>query len=1834
MTHPPERSPAHAVLLSATDADQLAAVARLLREHVATRDPAVAEVAYTTQVGRIPLRHRAAVRCATAAELLSGLDAVASGGAAPGVAQGVASGSARATASEEWDAAVEWVGGAAVDWRALWPARPRRVALPGYPFRRETSPRGGAVPVSPDLLDRLVALYAEVSGVPAERVDAHARLTDLGLSSFVITRLNARLEAELGVRSRTLFFEHATLAEVAAALTAKSTVEPAPVVARAGSGAIAVIGIAGRYPGSPDLDAFWDNLVHGRDCVTPLPADRARPSWPVELMEGGYLASVDRFDPLLFGITPRDAALMDPQERQFLEVTWEALESAGYTRARLRERHASSVGVYAGAMWNEYPLFGAESTALGSPQDSGATLGGVANRVSYFYDLRGPSLTVDTMCSSALVALDLAVGALRRGEVEVAISGAVSLSLHPNKFRQQQRMSLTATDHRSHSFGKGGDGFAPAEGVGVVVLKPLERALADGDPVHAVVRGTAVVHAGRTNGFLVPSPAAQAEVVGRALRAAGTDPAEVGYVEAHGAGTALGDPVEVDGLTRAFGDRPAGSVPIGSVKSTIGHAEAAAGLAGLTKVVLQLRHGTLAPSLHAEELNPDIDWASVPFRVQRAAAHWSGPRVAGISSFGAGGTIAHAVVAAAPERAAVAAPAGPQVVVLSAYDADRLDELVGRLRAFLGEERGPDPARLLAVVRAIAAGEAVDAGRAAELLAGSGPALADLAFTLQVGREPLRQRLAVVVSDLAELRECLADYRNDPRVLLGRAPGAVDPTAVPSEGAGPQELAAHWVAGGVVDWERRHEPGRSIVPLPAYPFARVRCWVPEPAQLTHATQPVQPAATAEVPLLGKEWVPEPAPVAPAPLGRVLCLGGDAGMVADLGGTPVRDEVGLRAALAGGAPVSGVVDLPGNVPWQARVAVLRALVRERPRDALRIVHVAGADVRTAAAVRVLAAEHTRVTATVLDTDACSADQVRAEWAVADAVGEVRYRAGVRYRPRLVAVDAPWVPLGCDPAGAYLVTGGTRGTGAVVARHLVDRGARVVALVGVRESTAVADELGARGVRVLRHAGGFAGVEAFLDEVRAVAPLRGVVHCAGIGSRGGPAFAHGDPADLDAVLAPKLDGLERLAAATADDRLAFFLVFSSVCASVPALAAGVGDYAVANLAADAVVRGLVASGRAEFRSVDWPQWAESGSTSGLPNPCAPVGIAPLTDAAGLRVVDRVLALPTGTVVLPCPPLAGPVDPAALITTAPRETGDAAPVEPRQQAGGWLVELFSEALGIPVPDLDPTAEFGDLGVDSVLLGELLLRVESRLGRAVDPSAMIVHPTLERLAAHLGVDLAAAPAPAPAPAPVPVPAPVPAALTAPAPSPVPAPQGHIAIIGMACRFPGADTPAQFWDNLLAGRDSVGEVPASRWDASRWWSPTPELGRSISRWGGFVDGVEWFDPAAFDLTEDEARCLDPAIRLLLEGTAECVAEAGYTPAELRGRRVAVVAGARLSDYGRRVPVRTDVLRSDQNFIAARVAHQFDLRGPNLVVDSACSSSLVAVQVACRSLLAGESELAVVGGVEVLVDPETYVDLSAARALSPTGRCRVFDSSADGFVPGEGCGVLLLKPLAAALRDGDRVHAVIESVAVNNDGRTMGVTTPNPAAQADVVRQALAMAGRDPAEVGLLEAHGTGTLIGDPIELRGLTEVFGGVPGPVRLGSVKSNVGHLLSAAGMAGVVKVALSLAHGRIPPTLHCDRPNPRFDFASSPLTPVTSVLDWPAGPRVAGVSSFGLGGTNAHLVASAPPPSTPTRVPLPRPRFDRRRLWLDHPDERPTTQGEPLVASLLALDLTTRD
>ncbi|GAB4131472.1 MAG: polyketide synthase [Cyanobacteria bacterium J069] len=438
------------------------------------------------------------------------------------------------------------------------------------------------------------------------------------------------------------------------------------------------------------------------------------------------------------------------------------------------------------------------------------------------------------------------------------------------------------------------------------------------------------------------------------------------------------------------------------------------------------------------------------------------------------------------------------------------------------------------------------------------------------------------------------------------------------------------------------------------------------------------------------------------------------------------------------------------------------------------------------------------------------------------------------------------------------------------------------------------------------------------------------------------------------------------------------------------------------------------------------------------------------------------------------------------------------------------------------------------------------------------------------------------------------------------------IAIVGMGCRFPGADTLDDFWTLLHAGKDAITEIPGDRWNLDQYYSPDPSApGKMYTRHGGFVPHLHDFDAAFFRIAPREAASLDPQQRLLLEVSWEALEQAGIAPHSLMGQAVGVFVGICGIDYWHQLlqqdPSSIDAYLTTGNThstASGRLSYLLGSTGPSLSIDAACASSLVAVHLACQSLRQRECDLAIVGGVNRILSPEMMVNFCKAKMLSATGRCHSFDASADGFVRSEGCGVVVLKRLDDALGDRDSVTAVILGSATNHDGRSSGLTVPNGLAQQAVIRQALRQSRLEPQQISYLEAHGTGTVLGDSIELEALGQVFGDAgtdlanrPDPLWIGSVKPNIGHLEAASGIAGLIKVALSLQHQTLPPHPHLHQPNPQINWDKLPLKVPTVPTAWAAPRRIAGVNAFGFSGANAHVVlAEAPPPSPVALVPFP--------------------------------------
>jgi acyl transferase domain-containing protein/aryl carrier-like protein len=1847
--------------------------------------------------------------------------------------------------------------------------------------------------------------------------------------------------------------------------------------------AIAIVGAGLRFPGGVrDLASYWELLRSGRDAVVEVPPDR----WDVDawydpdreapgkmdVREGGFLEDVATFDAAFFGISPREALELDPAQRLLLMVAWEALESAAIAPDSLE---SSRSGVYIGLGLSDYGrrhFFGPDPRRMTAYSGTGTFLSVAAGRISYTLGLQGPAMTVDTACSSSLVSVHLAVQALRKGEVELALAGGANLLCSPEPSVYFSKLGALSPSGRCRTFDAAADGYGRGEGAAVIALKRLQDAISAGDRVLAVIRGTAVGQDGRSNGLTAPNGAAQQAVVRAALADAEIHPDEVGYIEAHGTGTPLGDPIEIDALKAVFGKRRKKSpLRVGSVKTNFGHTETAAGVAGLLKVVVAMQHGAIPPHLHLQALNPRIQLEKTPLEVNTELVPWEGERIGGVSSFGLSGTNAHVVLHGVPEPELAAEEARPiELITLSARSEPALQQLAAQMGEALADPavslvqaertmllgRAQLPVRLAVagdraalVERLAAAGRGEDVPgvvRGASkgkhgpsvgfLLTGQGAQYAGMARRLYETEPPFRAALdrcfevlgPLLGRSLSEvmwqdehglldettytqpalfalhvsLASLLRELGVEPDVLLGHSVGEISAAhlagvlslqdaaklvvgrarlmgELPRDGSmlavfadeptvrqaladhagkvdlaavnGPTEVVISGEKGAISALASRfaeagvktrnltvshafHSPlmepmldafeelarsltykspkievrsnldGQSAAERlrdPAYWRAHVRGAVrfadgllgaledcelfvelgPRPVlsamgmRLAEGRGAFLPALTSErddqeqlsetlgalwargvpvdlrsrygsgprlalptMPWVGERYWLDPVPPSSTdPLaGELLSLvwrsaplrrGQATGSWRVVGDRELAAALQRRGAQLGDEGAQHVVYAPTEGTAQSVTAqaieLAQLAVRERAR--LYLVSCTGSQPETGALMglgRVLALEHPASWGGWVDLEPGSAEAAADALLDESAPAELaRIQHGQRRVLRLVPARGLLAePPVLSPEGTVLVTGALGGLGPRLVRRLVQRGARHLVLLSRQGAAhpgaaALLSELEGRGVRAELHAVDTSDADALGALVRSLPGLVGVVHAAG-SSDDAPLMQH-DEARVARVLAGKVEGARLLDVLTADRPLQFFVVISSAAGTLGT--AGQAAYAAANAATDALMRSRRAQGRAATSLLYGP-WAGPGMADRVDAAAeaawADQGIVRVEEALALAAFDRALHNPAAELLvapfdwarwratrpLPSPLVdelvaesrpAGPADQPVADTALLHTLRQAAPQARRAMLIDHVQQLASQVLGHgPDKRIGTRDGFFDSGMDSMMTLQLRERLQRALGRALSATLTFDHPNVEALAEHLLVLLELGEAPA---------APVVQA---------PAVSSHepIAIVGVACRLPGGvDDLDSLWSLLEAGGDAITEVPRERFDLARYYDPTPGTpGKTYCRSGGFVDGIDLFEPALFGISPREAQSLDPQQRMLLECTWHALEDAGRAPDGLGETRTGVFVGIGQSEYWYRFdPTRPDTdtyagTGNETSFAAGRVAYVLGLQGPALSVNTACSSSLVSIHLAVQALRGGQCELAVAGGVNAIVGPETTLWMSMLQALAPDGHCKTFDARADGYVRSEGCGVVVLKRLSDAQRDGDHIYAVIRGSAVGHDGASSGLTVPNGLAQQQVLRQALQDAGVEPQSVGYVECHGTGTRLGDPIEVRALGTVLAAArtpDQPLYLGSIKANLGHLEAGAGVVGLLRALLVVQRGVVPPVAHLAEPNPALPLSEFPAVVLPRrATSWPAEVRRAGVSSFGISGTNAHIVLEqAPARQQPVRSTL---------------------------------------
>ncbi|MFE7620096.1 SDR family NAD(P)-dependent oxidoreductase, partial [Streptomyces sp. NPDC057496] len=811
----------------------------------------------------------------------------------------------------------------------------------------------------------------------------------------------------------------------------------------------------------------------------------------------------------------------------------------------------------------------------------------------------------------------------------------------------------------------------------------------------------------------------------------------------------------------------------------------------------------------------------------------------------------------------------------------------------------------------------------------------------------------------------------------------------------------------------------------------------------------------------------------------------------------------------------------------------------------------------------------------------------------------------------ATARPWTPR-----GTVLITGGSGALAAHLAHRLAERGAEHLVLVsrrgpdaeGAAELTAALEAAGARVTLASCDVTDRRRLDELLTELdHDAAPLRAVFHTAGV--LDDRLIDRLDAEALAAVAAPKLTAATHLHELTRDRDLDAFVLYSSVVGTLGNI--GQANYAMANAAMDALAAGRRAEGLPAV-SIGWGPWADGGMTHGAAeSQLRRIGLEPMPAERALDALDTALDHGGSTVVAGIdwpraaaayteggdrPFLHEVPEARAAVADAPAEQANplrttllALAEDARENHLRSLLAVEAAAvLGAENPaSLDPERGFKDLGFDSMMAVDLSVRVQKRTGVITPKTLIFDHPNLAAAARWLLGELA--------PALTETSAAVAAHRT----------DEPLAVVGVGLRMPGdAHDLDSLWDVLAEGRDTVRQVPADRFDIDTFYDPDPDAeGRTYARHASFLDDVAHFDAAFFGISPREAEPMDPQHRLLLEAAWNSLENAGIRPRELRDSRTGVFVGAGVGEYGKYRPngapdtyTLTGTLPS---FNAGRLSYHLGLQGPALSIDTACSSSLVALHLACEALRNDECELALAGGVQVLTDPGAFIALSRSHALSPDGRSKAFSAEADGYGRGEGVGVIAVMRLSDAIKQNRTVLGVIRATAINHDGASSGITAPNGSSQQKVIRAALRSAGLSTEDVDYVECHGTGTSLGDPIEVQALAAVYGEGREPGRelgLGTAKSVIGHLESAAGIAGVCKMLASFRKDALPGTRYSSPRNPNIAWDDLPVRVVDELTPWEREEgrvRRAGVSSFGLSGTNAHVIVEEPPAAEATEA-----------------------------------------
>lgn len=1873
----------------------------------------------------------------------------------------------------------EWyLQGIQIEWDSLQ-IPGKIVSIPTYSFQRETF----WIPQEKKKVSSLQEMYTKV--LPHERstwlknylqkevqealgvssIDIEKGFFDLGMTSLDSIEIRQKIQSMLGEEeqlSETLLLDYPNITALADYLETKlkseaPTVKIVEVAKQNEEEDIAIIGIGCRLPGDiRDTEAYWELLNEGRDAIQEIPKDRwdideyydPDPDSPGKMATrfGGFVKDLDLFDSDFFGISPKEAEGLDPQQRMVLESTWEALERASIAPTSLK---GSSTGVFVGVSNTDYMGLLIKTEGVQTPYlATGNALSALSGRVSYILGLQGPALSLDTACSSSLVAIHEACKSLRLGECQLAIAGGVNCVLLPEMTINYSRAHMLAPDGRCKTFDAKADGYVRSEGCGILILKRLSEAIQNGDPILATIKGTSVDQDGSSGGLTIPNRVSQARLLTQALRNSKLNADEIQYIEAHGTGTSLGDPIEMGAIHDVYANERTSQNPliVGSVKTNIGHLESAAGVAGVIKVILALQNGTIPKHLHFHKLNPKIHVGHLPLVIPTETIPWpeAQSKYAGVSSFGFTGTNSHVILGEGQQlnkiHNEIERPL--HILTLSAKTEKALKETIKNYQDLLAYKPDLDLAdvaysantgRVHYEYRFTAIGENIEQilsalqenpitktedtpSKIAFLFQGEEFECAEIYNSQPVfknaydrcspiskpfaaeyalyelwkswGIKPdyllgikMGQYVAAVAAHIIHLEEALQlveldlsgnkkGFQEFAESISYQVPQAGFISKVSGEIVGPESLSGnYWSEKSVidldqgleklkdqgcniflemkatkwkdllellsnlyrkgvrVDWIGFDQPyQRKKVILPTYPFQRQRYWASALEKKENLLfelnwQKIPSNQSGKIAFKGhwmifsdeNEWAQ-----------KLIQQSEITSTVVKIG-SEIELQSDLEGILFFAPPKNNKIDFEQTHArlCEAVLSLMKKLTEKNLSIPIWFItqeafSVMGEELNLLATplnglIKVINQEYSGISCTQIDVEEGVDPLQIAHQIIHGNEPLVAFRQGQKYVQRLDHLRKEKSKIAIQPKGCYLITGGLGALGLLFADYLLSEGATRIALVSRSKPSSQVEaklELLRKKGKISLHSIDIANssdVEKLLTTLHAETPIKGILHAAGVLE---DALLRNQTREkFQKVFAPKVKGGWNLHQKTEElgIQLDFLIFFSSIASLFGTV--GQSNYAAANSFLDGLASYRSVRGRPTL-SINWGPWEESGMATRGDNLSILKRYLPamqgLKTAQALSAFKMALSQLSPQVAIV--PLASkdlhlmpPILQGLFENLAPRvekiqktlpahgvlwnKIRSALPTERKNVVREFVREMLCHILGLPEEtDIPVNKGFFDLGFDSLMAMELKNQLQNDLGNdfVLRETLAFDYSNISLLADYLQSLLEPAPAKE-----------VQEVLK------VGYEEEPIAIIGMGCRFPGSVTdPESFWRLLMEGKDPIKEIPKDRWNIDNYYSPDPnEPGKMITRFGGFLEGIDQFDAHFFGLSPREVETMDPQQRLVLESTWEALERAGYDPTSLNGSLTGVFVGVSFTDYLTRLvksqsPEEIDAYLASGNVlsgVSGRLSYFLGLQGPCIAMDTACSSSLVAIHTACQSLRMKECNLALTGGVNIILSPEVNINLSRAHMLAPDGHCKTFDSKADGYVRSEGCGMIVLKRLEDAKRDKDPILAIIRGSAIHQDGSSGGLTVPNGSAQERLMRQVLASAKIKSEDVQYIETHGTGTSLGDPIEVRSIAEVYKRTENnPLILGAVKSNIGHAESAAGIAGLIKTILALQHQTIPKNLHFEKLNPKIHLEDIPAIVPKEHLPWnkDSKKRLAAISSFGFTGTIAHAILEEPP------------------------------------------------